>query len=166
LVVASSVQPIFRSRNAEFSKQVATLGCSGPMIFSKIASARYRNPVGNPNPTLERWPPPGSQPWRVARDDGLKRRQRAQKPCDRASKYADRWSFRLNAYGSSTRAPRAWREGLQPGSNSRKDVRKVSLGTWESLRSPLRIGQTKDGTGLPTSRHPRDDLAAFGERTR
>jgi len=37
--------------------------------------------------------------------------QRAQKLCDGASKYSDRWSFRLYVYGSSTRAPKASREG-------------------------------------------------------
>jgi hypothetical protein len=49
---------------------------------------------------------------------------------------------------------------VQPGSKSRANVRKGSLGTWESLRSPLRISQIKDDTGPPTSWHPRGGLAA------
>jgi len=48
---------------------------------------------------------------------------------------------------------------VRPGSKSRADVRKGSLGTWESLRSPLRIGQTKGDTGTSTPGHPRDGLA-------
>jgi hypothetical protein len=49
---------------------------------------------------------------------------------------------------------------VRPGSKSRADVQKGSLGTWEGLRSLPPIGQTTDGTGLPTSWHPRDSLAA------
>ena len=37
-------------------------------------------------------------------------------------------------------------------------MQKGSLGTWESLRSPLRIGQTKGDTGTSTSWRPRDSL--------
>jgi hypothetical protein len=49
---------------------------------------------------------------------------------------------------------------VRPGSKSRADVRKGSLETWEGLRSPPPICQTKDGTGLPMSWHPRGSLAA------
>jgi hypothetical protein len=52
------------------------------------------------------------------------------------------------------------RATVRPGSKSRADVHEGSLGTWESLRSPLRLRQTKDDTGTPTSWHPRDSLAA------
>ena len=52
------------------------------------------------------------------------------------------------------------RARVRPGSESRANGRKGSLGTWESLRSPPPIGQTKDGTGLPTSWHPGNSIAA------
>ena len=115
--------------------------------------------MGNQSPTRERWQPPGSQPWRVVRNGGLKRRQRAQKPCDRASKYPIAGVFAFMPAGAAPERPRPGAR-VRPGSESRANVRKGSLGTWESLRSPPPIGQTKDGTGLPTSRHPRGSLAA------
>ena len=49
---------------------------------------------------------------------------------------------------------------VRPGSKSRADVRMGSLGTWERLRSPPPIRQTRDGTGLPTSWHPGISVAA------
>jgi hypothetical protein len=52
------------------------------------------------------------------------------------------------------------RARVRPGSKSRADVRKGSLGTWEILRSPLRHCQKQGDTGSTTSRHPRDSLAA------
>ena len=39
-------------------------------------------------------------------------------------------------------------------------MQKGSLGTWESRRPPLRIGQTKGDTGTLTPGHPRGSLAA------
>ena len=39
-------------------------------------------------------------------------------------------------------------------------MQKGSLGTWERLRSPPPIGQTKGDTGTPTPGHPRGSLAA------
>ena len=48
---------------------------------------------------------------------------------------------------------------VRPGSKSRADVQKGSLGTWESLRSPLQIGQKWGDTGTPTPWHPRGGLA-------
>src|SRR5947209_3259458 len=58
------------------------------------------------------------------------------------------------------------RARVRPGSKSRADVRKGSLGTWEILRSPLRDCQKQGDTGTPTPGHPREGLAALGERTR
>ena len=52
------------------------------------------------------------------------------------------------------------RARVRPGSKSRADVCKGSLGTWESLRSPPQIGQTKGDTGTPTPWHSRSSLAA------
>jgi hypothetical protein len=46
-----------------------------------------QEPSGTGESARERWQPPGSEHWRVVRDGGLKRMQRVQKPCDRASKY-------------------------------------------------------------------------------
>src|SRR5947209_13434060 len=61
-------------------------------------------------------------------------------------------AFAFMSAGAAPERP-APRARVRPGSKSRADVHEGSLGTWESLRSPLRIGQPKDGTGLPTSRH-------------
>ena len=49
---------------------------------------------------------------------------------------------------------------VRPGSESRANVRKGSLGTWEILLSPLQLRQSRDNTGLTTSWHTRTDLAA------
>jgi hypothetical protein len=68
-------------------------------------------------------------------------------------------AFAFMPAGAAPERPRP-RARVRPGSKSRADVRKGSLGTWESLRSPLRSGQTKDGTGRPTSWHSRGSLAA------
>jgi hypothetical protein len=52
------------------------------------------------------------------------------------------------------------RARVRPGSKSRADVREGSLGTWELLRSPLRISQKRGDTGTTTPWHPSGDLAA------
>src|SRR5438270_7828557 len=62
--------------------------------------------------------------------------------------------------GAAPKRPTRPRARVRPGSKSRADVRMGSLGTWESLRSPPPIRQTRDGTGLPTSWHSRGSLAA------
>jgi hypothetical protein len=69
-------------------------------------------------------------------------------------------AFVFMTTGAAPERPTRPRARVRPGSESRADVQKGSLGTWESLRSPLRIGQTKDDPGISTSWHPRKDLAA------
>jgi hypothetical protein len=49
---------------------------------------------------------------------------------------------------------------VRPGSKSRANVRKGSLGTWEILLSPLLQNQKRDDTGRTTTWHTRTDLAA------
>jgi len=49
---------------------------------------------------------------------------------------------------------------VRPGSKSRANVRKGSLGTWEILLSPLLLNQKRDDTGRTTTWHTRTDLAA------
>src|SRR6266481_4167735 len=49
---------------------------------------------------------------------------------------------------------------VRPGSKSRANVRKGSLGTWEILLSPLLLNQKRDDTGRTTTWHTRPDLAA------
>ena len=69
-------------------------------------------------------------------------------------------AFAFMPAGAAPERPTRPGARVRPGSESRADVRTGSLETWESLRSPPPICQTKDGTGLPTSRHPRGSLAA------
>ena len=68
-------------------------------------------------------------------------------------------AFVLMSTGAAPERPRP-RARVRPGSKSRADVRKGSLGTWEILRSPPPIGQTKGDTGTPTPWHSRGRLAA------
>jgi hypothetical protein len=68
-------------------------------------------------------------------------------------------AFVLMPAGAASERQRP-RARIRPGSKSRANVRKGSLGTWESLRSPLRIRQKQGDTGLPTSWHSRGGLAA------
>ena len=49
---------------------------------------------------------------------------------------------------------------VRPGSKSRANVRKGSLGTWEILLSPLLLNQKRDDTGRTTTWHTGTDLAA------
>ena len=49
---------------------------------------------------------------------------------------------------------------VRPGSKSRANVRKGSLGTWEILLSPLLRNQKRAGTGKTTTGHTGTDLAA------
>jgi len=69
-------------------------------------------------------------------------------------------AFAFMPAGAAPERPTRPGARVRPGSKSRADVRKGSLGTWDSLRTPLRIGQTKGDTGIPTSRHSRGRLAA------
>src|SRR6266478_6732684 len=48
---------------------------------------------------------------------------------------------------------------VRPGSKSRANVRKGSLGTWEILLSPLLLNQKRDDTGRTTTWHTGTDLA-------
>ena len=48
---------------------------------------------------------------------------------------------------------------VRPGSKSRANVRKGSLGTWEILLSPLLLNQKRDDTGRTMTWHTRTDLA-------
>jgi hypothetical protein len=68
-------------------------------------------------------------------------------------------AFVLTPAGAAPERQRP-RATVRPGSKSRAEVRKGSLGTWESLRSPLRTSQKQGDTGTPTSWHPRGRLAA------
>ena len=69
-------------------------------------------------------------------------------------------AFAFMPAGAAPERPTRPRARVRPGSKSRADVRKGSLGTWEILRSPPPIGQTKGDTGTPTPWHPRGSLAA------
>jgi hypothetical protein len=69
-------------------------------------------------------------------------------------------AFAFMPAGAAPERPTRPGARVRPGSKSRADVQKGSLETWERLRSPPPIGQSKDGTGLPTSWHPSDRLAA------
>jgi hypothetical protein len=75
-------------------------------------------------------------------------------------------AFAFMPAGAAPERPTRPRARVRPGSKSRADVRMGSLGTWEGLRPPLRIGQKWGDTGTPTSWHPRGSLAALGERMR
>ena len=48
---------------------------------------------------------------------------------------------------------------VRPGSKSKANVRKGSLGTWEILLSPLLLNQKRDDTGRTTTWHTGTDLA-------
>jgi hypothetical protein len=69
-------------------------------------------------------------------------------------------AFAFMPAGAAPERPTRPRARVRPGSKSRADVRKGSLGTWESLRSPFRHSQKQGDTGTPTPRHPRGSLAA------
>jgi hypothetical protein len=68
-------------------------------------------------------------------------------------------AFAFMPAGAAPERPRP-RARVRPGSKSRAEVQKGSLGTWESLRSPLRDRQKQGDTGIPTSWHSRGSLAA------
>jgi hypothetical protein len=97
----------------------------------------------------------GESPERTASSVGSGHKSRVMEP--RKIEIAGAFAFMPAGATPERQTPRAT---VRPGSKSRADVRKGSLGTWEILRSPLRTSQIKDDPGSPTSRHPRGGLAA------
>jgi|SRR5689334_6185230 len=97
----------------------------------------------------------GESPERTASSVGSEHKSCVMEP--RKIEIAGAFAFMPAGAAPKRQRPRAT---VRPGSKSRADGRKGSLGTWEILRSPLRIGQTKGDTGSPTPGHSRGSLAA------
>ena len=68
-----------------------------------------------------------------------------------------RWSLRHRSSGGCTETPRWPGVEVRPGSESRANGRKGSLGTCEIRLSPFEQSQTLDDTGRTTSRRAEND---------